>query len=257
MPPKLNDFAKALLKIGQGQNSGWPFIVTAVNIHSMTLKYVLLGSLLSATFASCAQKRTVAMNETNNLSQPATPASSTSSAAGLDTATFGEGCFWCTESFFLQLKGVKKVVSGYSGGHVANPTYQQVCTGTTGHAEVCNIIYDPAEISFDRLLEAFWESHDPTTLNRQGNDVGTQYRSVVFYHNEEQKAKAEAYKQRLNAEGAFDKPVITAIQPFTVFYPAENYHQDYYNNNQNQPYCQLVIRPKLEKFRKVFKEELK
>lgn len=190
-----------------------------------------------------------------------TASASTSKTAdpenGLDTATFGEGCFWCTETFFQQLKGVKKVVSGYSGGHVANPTYEQVCTGTTGHAEVSNIIYDPSVISFDKLLEAFWESHDPTTINRQGNDVGPQYRSVIFYHNDLQKEKAEQYKQKLNAAGAFSRPVITAIEPFKNFYPAEDYHQDYYENNPNQPYCQIVIRPKLEKFRKVFKDELK
>lgn len=176
---------------------------------------------------------------------------------GLDTATFGEGCFWCTEAFFTQLKGVEKVVSGYSGGHVPNPTYQQVCTGTTGHAEVSEIIYDPSVISYDMLLQAFWESHDPTTLNRQGNDVGPQYRSVIFYHNQSQKEKAEAYKKKLNEAKVFNSPIVTAIEPLENFYPAENYHQDYYENNPNQPYCQLVIRPKLEKFRKVFKEELK
>lgn len=178
-------------------------------------------------------------------------------AGKLDTATFAEGCFWCTEAFFQQLKGVEKVVSGYSGGHVPNPTYEQVCTGTTGHAEASEIIYDPSVISYDQLLEAFWESHDPTTLNRQGNDVGTQYRSVIFYRNEAQKQKAEAYKQKLNASGAFSAPIVTAIEPLKNFYPAERYHQDYYENNPNQPYCQMVIRPKLEKFRKVFKDELK
>ncbi|HEX5552759.1 MAG TPA: peptide-methionine (S)-S-oxide reductase MsrA [Chitinophagaceae bacterium] len=194
------------------------------------------------------------MKETNH--QPEAPITA-EAKQGLDTATFGEGCFWCTEAFFEQLKGVKKVESGYSGGHVANPTYAEVCTGTTGHAEVSNIIYDPAVITFDKLLEAFWESHDPTTLNRQGNDVGTQYRSVIFYHNDSQKLLAEKYKQKLDASGAFNAPIVTAIQPLENFYPAENYHQDYYDNNPNQPYCQMVIRPKLEKFRKVFKSELK
>jgi peptide-methionine (S)-S-oxide reductase len=194
------------------------------------------------------------MKETNR--QPEAPITA-EAKQGLDTATFGEGCFWCTEAFFEQLKGVKKVESGYSGGHVANPSYAEVCTGTTGHAEVSNIIYDPAVITFDKLLEAFWESHDPTTLNRQGNDVGTQYRSVIFYHNDTQKQLAEKYKQKLNASGAFNAPIVTAIQPLENFYPAENYHQDYYDNNPNQPYCQMVIRPKLEKFRKVFKSELK
>lgn len=219
----------------------------------MLSKYLLLGSFLCATFASCAQKKTSVMDQPNQQTAMKTAAGT----PGLDTATFGEGCFWCTEAFFTQLKGVEKVVSGYSGGHVPNPTYQQVCTGTTGHAEVSEIIYDPSVISYDMLLQAFWESHDPTTLNRQGNDVGPQYRSVIFYHNQSQKEKAEAYKKKLNEAKVFNSPIVTAIEPLENFYPAENYHQDYYENNPNQPYCQLVIRPKLEKFRKVFKEELK
>jgi peptide-methionine (S)-S-oxide reductase len=224
----------------------------------MLFRYFLLGSLLSFTFASCAQnKKTMMEDASTSLGTAPTSLSTAATESGLDTATFGEGCFWCTESFFQQLKGVKKVVSGYSGGHVADPTYEQVCTGTTGHAEVSNIIYDPSVISFDKLLEAFWESHDPTTLNRQGNDIGPQYRSVIFYHNDMQKEKAEQYKQKLNAAGAFSRPIVTAIEPFENFYTAENYHQDYYENNPNQPYCQIVIRPKLEKFRKVFKDELK
>lgn len=220
----------------------------------MTCNFFLLGSLVCVTFASCAQKRnTTAMNQFKE--DPVTPTAVADQ--GLDTATFAEGCFWCTEAFFQQLKGVKKVISGYSGGHVPNPSYEQVCTGTTGHAEASNIIYDPTEISYDKLLEAFWESHDPTTLNRQGNDIGPQYRSVVFFHNEAQKQKAEEYKQKLNASGAFPHPVITAIEPYKNFYVAENYHQDYYNENPNKPYCQIVIRPKLEKFRKVFSQDLK
>lgn len=174
-----------------------------------------------------------------------------------DTATFGTGCFWCTEAVFQELKGVIKVGSGYSGGHVASPSYEEVCTGATGHAECLQIVYDPAVISFDELLEVFWESHDPTTLNRQGNDVGTQYRSVVFYHDDTQKQKAEHYKAELNKNGAYDKPIVTEITPFSIFYPAENYHQDYYNLHGTQPYCRLVIRPKLEKFEKAFKEKLK
>jgi peptide-methionine (S)-S-oxide reductase len=174
-----------------------------------------------------------------------------------DTATFGTGCFWCTEAIFQQLKGVLKVESGYSGGHIDNPTYKEVCEGTTGHAEVVQIVYDPTRITFDELLEAFWQSHDPTTLNRQGNDVGPQYRSAIFYHNEEQKQKAEKYKAELDKAKAFDKPIVTEISPFSKFYVAENYHQDYYNNNGSQPYCYYVIRPKLDKFRKVFKEKIK
>jgi peptide-methionine (S)-S-oxide reductase len=173
------------------------------------------------------------------------------------TATFGSGCFWCTEAQFQQLKGVEKVESGYSGGEVKDPTYKQVCTGTTGHAEVCKITYDPAVISYDELLAAFWMSHDPTQLNRQGNDVGTQYRSAIFYHNAEQKSKAEAYKEKLNAEKVFNKDVVTEIVPFEVFYKAEDYHQNYFNENGNQPYCSFVVAPKVEKFRKVFKDKLK
>lgn len=164
----------------------------------------------------------------------------------LDTATFGAGCFWCVEAVFQQLNGVVEVVSGYSGGYVHNPTYEQVCTGNTGHAEVCQITFDPKKISYTELLEAFWKSHDPTTLNRQGEDVGTQYRSVIFYHNEEQKQLAEKYKSELNSSGAFDKPIVTEISPFEKFFPAEDYHQNYYAENSNKPYCLLVIRPKLE-----------
>lgn len=177
--------------------------------------------------------------------------------AGLDTATFGTGCFWCTEAVFQQLEGVVKVTSGYSGGLVDNPTYKEVCNGTTGHAECLNIIYDPKKITFDELLEVFWQVHDPTTLNRQGNDVGTQYRSVIFYHSEEQKAKSEKYKAELDKSGAWDKPIVTAIDAFTKFYPAEDYHQNYYKDNPEQGYCQFVIRPKVEKFEKVFKNKLK
>ena len=174
-----------------------------------------------------------------------------------DTATFGTGCFWCTEAIFQQLEGVHKVTSGYSGGHVDNPTYKEVCEGTTGHAEVIQIVYDPSVITFDELLQAFWQSHDPTTLNRQGNDVGPQYRSVIFYHDAEQKKKAEEYKADLDKSKAFDNPIVTEISPFTKFYVAENYHQDYYNNNGSQPYCYYVIRPKLEKFNKVFADKIK
>jgi len=174
-----------------------------------------------------------------------------------ETATFGTGCYWCTEAQFQQLKGVEKVESGFSGGYVDHPTYRQVCNGTTGHAEVINIYYDPSVIRFDELLEAFWASHDPTTLNRQGNDVGTQYRSVIFYHNDEQKQKAEAYKQRLSDEKIWRDPIVTEIAPFTIFYKAEDYHQNYFNENGEQSYCHFVIRPKLEKFRKVFRDKLK
>jgi peptide-methionine (S)-S-oxide reductase len=173
------------------------------------------------------------------------------------TATFGTGCFWCTEAIFQQLDGVIKATSGYSGGQTKSPTYKQVCEGNTGHAEVIQVEYDPSKISFDELLEVFWKTHDPTTLNRQGNDVGTQYRSVIFYHNNEQKEKAEKYKSELDKSDAFDKPIVTEISPFTEFYKAEDYHQDYYHNNGSQSYCYYVIRPKVEKFNKVFGEKMK
>ena len=181
-----------------------------------------------------------------------------SSAEKIDTATFGTGCFWCTEAIFEQLDGVLKVTSGYTGGQVKNPTYKEVCTGETGHAECVQVQYEPEKISFDELLEVFWQVHDPTTLNRQGADVGTQYRSAIFYHNEEQKQKAEHYKAELNKNGAFKNPVVTEISPASKFYAAEDYHQEYYQNNKNaNPYCAVVIRPKLEKFQKVFANKLK
>ncbi len=174
------------------------------------------------------------------------------------TATLANGCFWCTEAIFEQLDGVISATSGYTDGQVKNPTYKQVCTGETGHAEALQIVYDPAKISFDELLEVFWETHDPTTLNRQGGDVGTQYRSGIYYHNDEQKQKAEKYKAELDKSGAFNNPVVTEIKPFSEFYAAENYHQQYYENNGNSnPYCSMVIRPKVDKFRKVFKDKLK
>ena len=185
------------------------------------------------------------------------PNVNSSTALTMDTATFGTGCFWCTEAIFQELEGVEKVTSGYSGGSVPNPSYEQVCSKTTGHAECLNIMYNPKKITFDELLEVFWKTHDPTTLNRQGADVGTQYRSVVFYHNEQQRSKAAKYKAELDKSGAFSNPIVTAVEPFKNFYSAEKYHQDYYNNNGSAPYCYYVIRPKLEKFEKVFKNKLR
>ena len=173
-------------------------------------------------------------------------------------ATFANGCFWCTEAIFEELNGVISAVSGYTGGHTANPTYKEVSNEETGHAECLQITYDTTKITFDELLEVFWETHDPTTLNRQGSDVGTQYRSGVFYHTPEQKEKAVKYKAELNKSGAFNNPIVTEISAFTKFYPAEDYHQQYFENNENNnPYCRIVIRPKLDKFRKVFKDKLK
>jgi peptide-methionine (S)-S-oxide reductase len=177
--------------------------------------------------------------------------------AALDTATFATGCFWCTEAKFQQLKGVKKVTSGFIGGTVKNPTYEQVCTGNTGHAEACNIVYDPKVISYDELLEAFFVAHDPTQLNRQGNDVGTQYRSAIFYHGTAQKDKSNYYISKLNTAKAYKDKIVTQVTPFTVFYKAEGYHQNYYNLNGSQPYCKYVIQPELEKFKKVFANKLK
>ncbi|MEO8719753.1 MAG: peptide-methionine (S)-S-oxide reductase MsrA [Ginsengibacter sp.] len=174
-----------------------------------------------------------------------------------DTATFAAGCFWCTEAQFKELRGVDKVVSGFTGGHVKNPSYEAVCTGTTGHAEATNIIYDPSQISYDELLAAFFTMHDPTQLNRQGNDVGTQYRSAIFYHNNSQKAKALYYIERLNKAKAYKNKIVTEVSSFKNFYTAEAYHQDFYNRNPNQHYCKYVIQPELEKFRKVFKDKLK
>jgi peptide-methionine (S)-S-oxide reductase len=214
------------------------------------IKTILLSIVTFAGLQSCAQKD----NSNQVKKETATMLSST---AKLDTATFGTGCFWCTEAVFQQLEGVEKVTSGYSGGTVANPTYEQVCSKTTGHAECLNILYDPAKISYGELLKVFWEVHDPTTLNRQGADVGTQYRSVIFYHNATQKALAEKYRGELDKSGAWDNPIVTTLEPMGIFYAAEAYHQNYYNSNTGQGYCQFVIRPKLEKFEKVFKDKLK
>ncbi|MCC6834576.1 MAG: peptide-methionine (S)-S-oxide reductase MsrA [Cytophagales bacterium] len=175
----------------------------------------------------------------------------------LETATLGSGCFWCTEAFFLQVKGVESVVSGYSGGKVKNPTYREVTTGLTGHAEVIQIKFNPTVITYADVLEIFWNTHDPTTLNKQGADEGPQYRSAVFYHTETQKKTAEEYKIQLDKSGVFKKPIVTEITAFKEFYPAEDYHQNYYALNPNQGYCQYVIRPKVEKFKKQYASKLK
>lgn len=174
-----------------------------------------------------------------------------------EQAIFGAGCFWCVEAVFQRVPGVVKVESGYSGGSIKNPTYREVCSGLTGHAEVCKLTYNPAQVSFETLLAVFWQTHDPTTLNRQGADVGTQYRSAIFYTSEKQKELAEKYKAELSASGAFKDPIVTEISPLANYYPAEDYHQDYYNQNSSQPYCQFVIAPKLEKFEKVFGKQFR
>ena len=175
----------------------------------------------------------------------------------LEKATLGGGCFWCTEAVYLELKGVTEVKPGYSGGHVKNPSYREVCNETTGHAEVVQITFDPAVVSFAEILEVFLLTHDPTSLNRQGNDVGTQYRSAIFFHNEKQKKTALQIIANLEKEKAYDKPIVTEVTAFKAFYPAEDYHINYFARNKNQPYCQFVVGPKVEKFRKVFKDKLK
>jgi peptide-methionine (S)-S-oxide reductase len=179
-----------------------------------------------------------------------------SESKNLKLATFGSGCFWCTEAVFNELRGVESVVSGYSGGQTADPTYEQVCSGRTGHAEVVQIAYDAKEISFEELLEIFFKTHDPTTMNRQGHDVGTQYRSVIFYHDDEQRQAAESTIAKLNEAGVFASPVVTQVVRFEKFFPAEGYHQNYFARNPNQAYCAAVIRPKVDKFRAVFSNRL-
>ena len=174
-----------------------------------------------------------------------------------DTATLAGGCFWCTEAIFTRLRGVTSVVSGYAASKVENPSYQEVCTGRTGAAEAIQITYDPSVIPYAKLLEIFWHVHDPTTLNRQGNDVGTQYRSAIYFHNDEQQRIALASKEALEKSGSYKKPVVTEIAPFTNFYPAEDYHKDYYDNNRSQPYCMFVIDPKVQKLLKEYRNDLK
>ncbi|MDB5246518.1 MAG: peptide-methionine (S)-S-oxide reductase [Segetibacter sp.] len=216
----------------------------------ITKRYFLLCKVFAALiFISCSQ--------TESTSLSAAKINRSMANIKTDTATFGAGCFWCVEAVFQQLDGVLKVTSGYSGGHVVNPTYEQVCSKKTGHVEVCRIIYDPSKITFDELLEVFWKTHDPTTPDQQGNDRGPQYRSVVFYHNNEQKKLSEEYKAEINNSGAFSNPVITSVEPLKNFYEAENYHQNYFNANSDQLYCRYVIQPKLEKFEKIFKDKLK
>lgn len=217
--------------------------------------FILIPFAASGLF-SCAQKNPVSQQQKstdmNNDSLQKEIVSST------EVATFANGCFWCTEAIFEQLNGVISAESGYTGGNTTNPTYKEVCTGETGHAECLQITFDPSKISFDELLEVFWQTHDPTTLNRQGADIGTQYRSAIFYHNNAQKEKAEKYKAELDKSGAFENPIVTEITAFDKFYPAEDYHQQYFENNENNnSYCRIVIRPKLDKFKKVFKGKLK
>jgi len=212
------------------------------------MKNNMISLIFAALLAtSCSQKQTT-NNTTNSFSMD--------TSDSLEIATFGAGCFWCIEACFSQLNGVNQVLSGYMGGATENPTYKDICTGKTGHAEVAQIMYNPAIISYEELLEVFWFVHDPTQLNRQGNDIGTQYRSVIFFHNNEQKEIAEFYKKKLNDSGAYSAAVVTEISAVSQFYVAEDYHQGYFVDNPNQPYCSAVVRPKVEKFTKVFADKL-
>lgn len=208
-----------------------------IKIRSSFLNRFLIGLvlMLSLFFDSNAQD----MNDKQN------------------TATFGSGCFWCTEAIFNRLDGVISVSSGYAGGEEPNPTYELICSGESGYAEVIQVVFDPSIIAYKELLEVFWQTHDPTTLNRQGADVGTQYRSVIFYHNNLQKEKATHFRDELQKAKIWKNPIVTEISPLQDFYPAEKYHQDFYENNPNQAYCNFVITPKIEKFEKVFSEKLK
>ena len=207
--------------------------------------------VLSFVFSSCTAKEKPVVKE--EFKEPI----KVKVKEGMEVATFAGGCFWCTEAVFLEIKGVEKVVSGYIGGKTINPTYKEICTGETGHAEAIQITFNPNEVAYEDLLEVFFGTHDPTTLNRQGADVGTQYRSAIFYHSEAQKTKAENYIQLLEKEKLYDKKIVTKVSSASVFYPAEDYHQNYYNQNSSQGYCQMVIAPKLEKLRKYYKSKLK
>jgi peptide-methionine (S)-S-oxide reductase len=218
------------------------------------MKIVIPLSFFSFCFAnvSCVAKdNSIAdMNKNNNNIQ-------VENTTGMEIATFAGGCFWCTEAIFLEIDGVEKVVSGYIGGKTLNPTYKDICSGETGHAEAIQITFDPKKVTYEDLLEVFFGTHDPTTLNRQGADIGTQYRSEIFYHSEVQKDKAENYISLIGREKLYDKEIVTKVSKATVFYPAEEYHQNYYNQNAEQGYCQMVIAPKLEKLRKYYKSKLK
>lgn len=219
--------------------------MTLFHLNIISMKSVFVFFIALVLLHSCQPKeRRAAKSDFSKLPEK--------SVGNLDTATFAAGCFWCTEAQFKELKGVKSVVSGYTGGWVANPTYAQVSVGNTGHAEAINIIYDPQAISYDKLLEAFFVAHDPTQLNRQGNDIGTQYRSAIFVHHKQQLDRVEYYLNLLAKEKVYSEPIVTEVVPSSIFYPAEDYHQDYYKLNGKEPYCQLVIKPKLEKFKRIF-----
>jgi len=206
----------------------------------------MVMALFSLTACGCKNGNAVRVLEEENMQ-----------TENLDSMTLGAGCFWCVEAIFQEIQGVHKVVSGYMGGKTENPTYKEVCSGTSGHVEVARIWYDPQTVTFDQLLEVFWHSHDPTTMNRQGNDVGEQYRSVIFYHNDDQKVAAESSKAKTDSSDLWSDPIVTTIEEASAFYEAEDYHQNYYANNSSQSYCSFVIGPKIAKFRKEFKHLLK
>jgi len=243
-------------------SSKWIWIVEGFDMRAHWRTWlVLLATTTAGVFCGrllvFAEPRTDQEQGTSESEETKEPEESAEKPAVLEKATFGAGCFWCTEAVFQQLKGVKSVVSGYSGGKLKDPTYELVSTGTTGHAEVVQVSFNPKVISYEELLEVFWATHDPTTLNQQGHDVGTQYRSAVFYHSDEQKKLAEKYKAELDESHEFKRPIVTEITRFETFYPAEDYHQNYFNDNSRQPYCARIIRPKVTKVKKEFKEKLK
>jgi peptide-methionine (S)-S-oxide reductase len=213
------------------------------------MKFSILYAALITTLSACSQSN----SNSKKIDLPAMNPTSDS----VEIATFGAGCFWCVEAVYQQVNGVLKVESGYAGGAIKNPSYKEVCTGRTGHAEVCQITFDPRVVNYNQLLEVFFGTHDPTTLNRQGGDVGTQYRSSIMYHSEAQKASAELAIQAANASGNWPDPVVTEVVPADTFYRAEDYHMDYFTLHGEQPYCQMVVRPKVEKFKKTFSEYLK
>ena len=214
------------------------------------MKFTVFLAALAVALVACGQQT----QTTEALAEPyVTPPE----LEHLEQATLGAGCFWCVEAVFQRLEGVEKVISGYSQGPVLNPTYKQVCSGTTGHAEVARIFFDAEKITFAEILKVFWETHDPTTRNRQGNDIGTQYRSGIYYHNEEQKRVAALSLQAANESGAWSAPIVTEVEAVHNFFPAEDYHQNYFNDNSNQPYCRAVVAPKVDKFVKKFKDKLK
>src|SRR5487761_1560321 len=249
-----------MLKLKRSTSVGVVMAILGLGVLVASYESLLAGKAPQAKKAQTATKTKAANAKTSaqeDKNMDASTLAATDRAAELQKATFGTGCFWCSEAVFQQLKGVYSVVSGYSGGLIKNPTYHEVCSGQTGHAEVIQVSFDPQEITYPELLEVFWKTHDPTTLNRQGADIGTQYRSVIFYHSQEQKQLAEHYKKELEAEHAFRNPIVTEIAEFSEFYPAEDYHQDYYNLHKGQDYCTAVIGPKISKMKKVFHDKLK